>query len=117
LRLYQYQITGSPYTIGGNLVAEHMDYGSSLDSPDYSAAVFDSASTVLGASNPSLEWKDFDVTAAFKNDLSAGHSRSQYRLKFTTETIGGDVTGDFAYFYSANSGSNTNPPQLVIRYH
>jgi len=116
LRLYQYQVTGSPYSVGGNLQAEHVDYGSTLGDEDYSAAVFDSHTATVGASNPTLEWKDFIVTPAFKNDLQNGHSRSQYRLKFTTETVGGSDTGDFAYFYSSNSGANTFPPQLLIRF-
>jgi hypothetical protein len=94
-----------------------MDYGYSLDSADYAAAPFDSASTTISSSNPTLEWKDSDVTTAIRNDLTAGHSRAQFRLKSTTETIGGDVNGDFFYFYSSNSGSDTNPPQLVIKYH
>lgn len=110
LRLYQYQVTGSPYSVGGNLLVEHMDYGSTLGSEDYDASVFDSASATMGASNPTIEWKDIDVTSAFKNDLAAGHSRSQYRLRFAAETIGGTDTGDFSYFYSSNSGSNSSPP-------
>lgn len=117
LRLYQYQVTGSPYSVGGNLSIEHMDFGSSLGEEDYSQAVFDANTAVMGASNPTLEWKDIDVTAAFKNDLTNGHSRSQYRLRFTTETVGGDVAGDFAYFYSSNPGSDTHRPQLVIKYY
>ena len=94
-----------------------MDYGSTLENSDYNLAAYDSNSSSFGASNPALEWKDANVTAALKADLTSGHSRSQYRLRFTTETQGGDVTGDFAYFYSSNSGSNTYPPQLVIKYH
>ncbi len=63
------------------------------------------------------EWKEVDVTAEVKDDIDAARSRSQYRLHFVTETTGGDVTGDFVYFESADNSEGTgNTPQLVVKY-
>lgn len=116
LRLYQYDRTGEPYTAGGTLLAEHMDYGSTLDSADYGASPF-SPGTVSLTSNSANEWKDVSVTNWVQTDITANHSRSQYRLRFTTESTGGPVGGDFAYFRSSNGGNSDNRPQLVIKYH
>jgi hypothetical protein len=116
LRLYQYQVVGNPYPPGGDLIVDSLDYGSELADDDYSRAAI-SSNIAIVTKDAVYEWKETDVTNAFKADIAAGHSRSQYRIRFTTETVGGDVTGDFASFYSSNSGTNTNPPQLLIRYH
>jgi len=115
LRVYQYDIKGAPYTAGGSLTVDSLDYGASLDSADYSASAAISTTATL-TNNPTLEWKDADVTTALKADLAAGHARAQFRLRFSTESTGGDVTGDFAHFYSSNAGNTTNRPQLEIKY-
>lgn len=116
LRLYQYKFDGNPYGVGGSLLVDSLDYGSDLATDDYDRSTITSGFATL-TSNAVIEWKDANATAVFKADLTAGHSRSQYRLRFATEAVGGDDTGDFAYFYSSNTGSNTNPPQLEIHYH
>lgn len=117
LRLYQTSITGNPYGVGGSLKVDHLDYGSSFENADYNASSISSSFGTL-TSNTIIEWKDLDVTDRLKNDISAGRTRSQYRLHFATETIGGDVTGDFTNFESANNSKGTgNTPQLVVKYH
>jgi len=117
LRLYQTSITGNPYGVGGSLRVDHLDYGSSFENADYNtSSISSNFGTLTG--NTTIEWKDLDVIDRLKSDISAGKTRSQYRLHFATETIGGDVTGDFANFESANNSAGTgNTPQLVVKYH
>ena len=115
LRLYQYQVSGTPYASGNKLIIDHLDYGSELASDDYDRSPISSNIGAL-TDSPVVEWKDFSVTSAISSDVTAGHSRSQFRLRFSTETDS-DSSEDVAYFYSNNSGSNTYPPQLVIKYH
>jgi hypothetical protein len=117
LRLYQYDTNGSPYGVGGSLKVDHLNYGDALDNTDYGMAALLSSFTTL-TSNTVIEWKDADVTDQVKDDVANGRSRSQYRIHFTTENKGGDVTGDFAYFESAeNTGGTGKKPQLVVKYY
>jgi len=117
LRLYQTSITGNPYGVGGSLKVDHLDYGSSFENADYNALSLSSSFGTL-TSNAVIEWKDLDVTDRLKNDIAAGRTRSQYRLHFATESIGGDVIGDFANFESADNSKGTgNTPQLVVKYY
>ena len=117
LRLYQTSITGNPYGVGSSLKVDHLDYGSTFENADYSAGSISSSFGTLTA-NATIEWKDLDVLDRLKNDISAGRTRSQYRLHFAIENIGGDVTGDFANFESANNSTGSgNTPQLVVKYH
>lgn len=116
LRLYQYNIAGNPYGVGGSLKVDHLDYGDSLGNEDYSASSLSSSFATL-TSNTTLEWKDVDATDRLKNDRENNRSRSQYRLHFAIENIGGDATGDFTYFESQeNTGGTGNLPQLVVNY-
>lgn len=117
LRLYQTKTIGNPYGVGGNLKVDHLDYGTSLDDPDYgTASLISNFATVT--TNASVEWKDVVATDQFKNDRSASRTRSQFRIHFTSEVTGGDVTGDFAYYESANNSEGTgNTPQLVVKYY
>lgn len=116
LRLYQYQIIGDPYGVGGELKIDHLDYGDTLESADYGASAISSSFTSI-SSNATLEWKDAGVTDALKNDILNSRSSSQYRIHFQVEPIGGTVAGDFAYFESSeNIGGTGNTPQLVVKY-
>jgi len=117
LRLYQTSVTGNPYGVGSSLKVDHLDYGSSFENADYSASSLSSSFGTL-TSNATLEWKDLIVTDRLKADISSGRTRSQYRLHFAIENQGGDVTGDFANFESANNSTGSgNTPQLVVKYH
>lgn len=118
LRLYQTSVIGDPYGVGGGSIkVDHLDYGDTLDNSDYAVAALSTSFATLSTSS-SVEWKEVSVTDALRDDRTNSRSRSQYRIHFATEATGGDVTGDFAYFESAdnNTGSG-NTPQLVVRYH
>jgi hypothetical protein len=117
LRLYQGKVIGSPYSAGDSLRVDHLTYGDSLDNADYAAPALSSSFATL-TSNNSIEWKDVDVTDAFRNDAANARSQSQFRIHFQVENTGGDVQGDFAYFESADNNMGTgNTPQLVVRYY
>jgi hypothetical protein len=114
LRLYQKEVVGTPYSSLGSLIVDHLDYGDSLGSEDLSAGAITSNIGTL-TSNASIEWKDLIVTNALKADISASRSRSQYRLRFTTESTGADA---WARFESGdNYMGSGNLPQLVVKYH
>jgi hypothetical protein len=115
LRVYQQKIVGSPYSVGGALKVDHLDYGDSLGNDDYGATSISSSFITL-TNNASIEWKDANVTDRLKDDLSNGRSRSQYRLHFSTEPTGS--SSDLVYFESADNSQGTgNLPQLVIKYY
>ena len=117
LRLYQAKIIGSPYAAGGTLKIDHLTYGDSLDSSDYGVAALLSSFATL-TNNQTIEWKDIDVTTEVKDDISNARVNSQYRIHFQTEQTGGDVTGDFTYFESADNSEGTgNAPQLIVKYY
>jgi len=113
LRMYQQEVVGTPYSSIGNLTVDHMDYGETLGNEDLSVV---GMTTNIGTltSNATLEWKELIVTNPLKADITAGRTRSQYRLKFSTESTGPDAWARF------ESGDNymgtTNLPQLVIKY-
>jgi hypothetical protein len=115
LRIYQYIVTGSPYTDLGTIVVDHINFGSSMDVGDYSLAALASNIGTI-SSNATYEWKTLDVTSYVQADLVAGRTSSQYRIRFTTETdLGGDT--DYSGFESAeNNGSTGNKPELVVTY-
>ncbi|MCL5019701.1 MAG: DNRLRE domain-containing protein [Patescibacteria group bacterium] len=117
LRLYQVKIIGSPYAVGGSIKVDHLTYGDSLDNSDYASSALSSSFVTL-TGNATLEWKDAEVTDKLKDDVANARSTSQYRIHFQTETVGGDVTGDFAYFEAKENTQGTgNTPQLVVKYY
>ncbi len=117
LRLYQADIKGNPYGVGGSLKIDHLTYGDSLDNADYGAAAISSSFTTLSG-NAVKEWKDAIVTDAVKNDISNARSRSDFRIHFQIENTGGNSEGDFAYFEaSENNMATGNTPQLVVKYY
>lgn len=117
LRLYQTSVIGDPYGVGSAIKIDHLDYGDSLENGDYAVAAISSSFATL-SSSASVGWKEVDVTDAVRNDRTNSRPRSQYRIHLTTESEGGDITGDFAYFESQNNNVGTgNTPQLVVKYH
>lgn len=117
LRLYQGKIIKNPYGVGGSIRVDHLTYGDTLDNADYAMAALSSSFATL-TGNAVIEWKDVDVTDAFRNDVANARSRSQFRIHFQIENTGGDATGDFAYFESADNNMGTgNTPQLVVKYY
>jgi hypothetical protein len=117
LRFYQVQVQGNPFDKLGHLLLKHVDYGPSLEADDYDGAELGSFS--LPYPLVSGEW--YIVTSDvlgdwIEQDLTAGRTRSQFRLQFTTET---DVDGvdDMVYIESGDNALGTgNLPQLTFTY-
>lgn len=107
---------GKPYTVGGNVVVDHIDYGVSLEASDYNRVAIKTHIGVL-SDNDIFEIKKLEVTDSVKNDLYYKRGRSQYRLRFSTETIGGQPSGDIAWFDpEENLYQGHTPPQLEITF-
>jgi len=69
------------------------------------------------SNNDVLEVKNLEVTDSVRNDLYYNRGRSQYRLRFATETVGGNSSGDITYFDpEENLYQNHQPPQLEITF-
>ncbi len=57
------------------------------------------------------------MTDSVKNDLYYKRGRSQYRLRFATETIGGNPSGDITVFDpEEKSYQSQMPPRLEITF-
>lgn len=116
LKITQLGWVGNPYTVGGNVVVDHLDYGSSLDATDYNRAAIQLHIGVL-SDNATFEEKKLEVTDSVKNDLYYKRGSSQYRLRFATETIGGKSSGDIAWFLpEKNIYDNNKSPRLEITF-
>lgn len=114
LRIYQWTVDASAYTDLGSMLVDHVNFGSSLDTSDFSTSLTSNIGTI--SSNTTIEWKTLDVGSYLQADLNASRTSSQYRIRFTTNTDS-DSTQDAAFFESAeNSGSTGNRPELVVTY-
>lgn len=117
LRFYQAKVGGDPYAKLGNLILDHVDFGSSLDASDFDLLAQDSA--VLAPQPNGRSWYVFN-SSLFDNwlekDLAAGQPRFQLRLRWQTETDG-DGLEDYAGIESADDFFGTgNLPQLIVTY-
>ncbi len=109
LRLYQYNFSGDPYNKLGNLKIEHLVYGASLDSSDYSLEALNATVGVI-STNSTVGWKNLDVTDQVQEDLANARARSQFRVRFVDAQFTGE--GNNWIYVSAAEGGN--PAQLVI---
>lgn len=114
LRVYQFNIDNSPYAnLGGAIRVDVVDFGTSLDSTDYSSTAL--ASNIGNIStNPTLEWKTMDVTSQAHSRVSARYI--QFRLYFPGSAA--PPTQDLAAFVSADhtSSDSSDAPQLAVTY-
>lgn len=117
LRFFQAKVGGDPYGKLGNLVLEHLDYGTSLDASDFDLPAMDSA--MLAQQPASGAWyvlADRTIAAWVQKDLDAGRTRFQVRLRFAQEKDG-DGQEDFAGIESSDNFFGTgNIPLLVVNY-
>lgn len=96
LRIFQDDIVGSPYAKLGDLLVDHLVYGSSLDPADYDAAELSRGFTVL-STDSTRETKVVSVLQRIQADINAGRTVSQFRLRFTIDT-NDDAMNDFTEF-------------------
>jgi len=116
LKMYQTSVENAPYTSGGDVKIDHLNYGDSFDNTDYSISSL-SFNFAIFSNNPDVGWRETEVTDRVREDRQNSRKNSQYRLHFGTESSGG-TDEEFAHFESAeNTNGSNNVPQLVIRYH
>jgi hypothetical protein len=92
LHAQQVSVTGTPFAdLGPNVVVDHVDIdlgaGPGLDAQDYNSAAFSLAIGSL-SSGVALGSKWVDVTAAVQADVTAGRTKSDFRLTFALATDG-----------------------------
>jgi hypothetical protein len=117
LRFFQAKVGGDPYVKLGNLILEHVDYGSSLDASAFDVPALNS--TRLDQQTSPGAWyvlADRTIAAWVGNDVAAGRPHFQVRLRWTQE-VDGDGKEDFAGIESGDNFFGTgNVPQLVVTY-
>ncbi len=123
LRLQQTQpsMLGSgvdPYPTMGNVVIDHVDFGTKIDSTDFNSAAIAPSAAVL-STNFLKELKSVDVTALVRADYQAGRGHSDFRLRFASEPLPASqnaVTG--TYFSETTTGVLVAgpAPTLVVTY-
>lgn len=118
LRLYQAHVEGNPYVNLGDVVVDHVDYVGRVGPDTYDGQSI--ARNIGTLSDSATEgYKALDVTARVANDLAAGRTWSQYRLRFYTPGFAlYDDENDYANFVD---GENDDwiadaPPLLEVSY-
>ncbi|MCK4256264.1 T9SS type A sorting domain-containing protein [candidate division WOR-3 bacterium] len=103
---------------------DHIDYGNSLDTTDWTAGDEGDPRTLTSnigvISNDSvIEWKTMDVTQYIQADIDFGRGKSQFRIRFPVD-CDYDFLSDRLIFYSGDTsymGSHHDkPPYLAIEY-
>lgn len=102
--IYQGSSNGTPSNITPFFV-DHLDFGT-LDTSDFgTSALTQGFHQITNVANASF--KTFDVSPFLQADLLAGRTRSQYRIRATSNA---DASADFIGISTGDSG--TNPPAL-----
>jgi hypothetical protein len=117
LHTYQGLVLGTPYANHGDVVADHVDYGTSLGAGDFALGLASPGNPVV-SSDPSVGWRHVDVTAFVLADVAAGRPRTQIRLRFDGPETDLDGDMDLAFFDDATGGLIVppRPPILEIVY-
>ena len=117
LRFYQEAVQGSPYEKLGNLVLDHVYYGSSLNDSAYDTPAFDSAN--IAAQPLPGAWyvlADPTITSWVESNLAAGRPQLQLRLQFRRETDGDGAEDWISIVPGGGALGSRNQPQLTITY-
>jgi hypothetical protein len=117
LRFYQKAIQGNPYDKLGNLVLEHVYYGSSLSDSAYDTPALDSAN-IAAQSLPGAWYivADPTITAWVESTLQAERPQFQLRLQFRRETDGDGAEDWISIVPGGGALGSRNQPQLTITY-
>lgn len=111
LRLYQNGVKGNPFTSGGDIRIDLVNYGSSLDPGDYSTSSLIPSFTTI-SNNASSGWKEADILDLAKKTKAENRQYLQLRLHFNFESEGAE---NYVSFESADNALKTNNlPQLLI---
>jgi hypothetical protein len=116
LRVNQIFVTGTPYGSLGSVVADHVDYGATLDASDYNNATLLASSIGTVSVNTALGFKSLFVTARVQADVAAPRPRAQFRLRFSGAESNNNGSGDYAQFTDGEYALAASRPQLVVKY-
>jgi hypothetical protein len=113
LRLFQFEVIGTPYATHGNLLADHVNLGATLDATDF-AAVPIRAGVATISGDATLEYKSTPVTECVAVDIAAGRTTSDFRLRFVLDSDA-DAMDDYISFNDGMSPPDV-APMLVVTY-
>jgi hypothetical protein len=117
LRFYQKEIEGNPYQKLGNLVLEHVYYGSSFDESAYVTSALGTAILELESSPESWYILSGHTIADWVQDsLAASLSRQQFRLQFRQETDGDGQEDWIAIEDGGSILGSPQAPRLILIY-
>ena len=96
---------------------DHIDYGPSIDTLDWTAGDIGDPQTIQSrfgviSSTPDTGWKSIDVTPCVQADRAANRMRTQFRLRFSILTDNDDST-DCLYFGTGNTITYRKPILIV----
>lgn len=114
LTLFQKSTVGSPFTVLGSNVVDHVVYGTVLEAGAYSrSGLGDAIATFPPDLTPGP--KTVVVTSAVAIDVGA-RPQCQFRLRFTIESNNDGASDGIAYYSSGQATSEDQRPKLVITY-
>lgn len=114
LTLFEKSTVGSPFTTLGDILLDHVVYGSVLEAGAYSrSGLGDAIATFPADVTPGP--KTVSVTAAVAGDVGA-RPQSQYRLRFTVESDNDGDSDGISYYSSGTATTTEERPRLVVTY-
>ncbi len=115
LRVFTTGQIGQPYTDLGPLGVDHVDFGPLLDASDYAGNTLQQGVGVL-ATEHIARYRSLDVATQVQADLSAGRTRSQFRLRLPVDS-NRDLGQDLVLVEDGERSRGTpNPPLLEVLY-
>lgn len=117
LRLTWYVGGGAPFVNLGALLADHVDFGATLEGADFTGAT----ALPYGVTFATSTWvgsRTVSVSRAVENDLAnrvARGNRSQFRLKFTLDSSPNAVS-DAMFVFSDDYSTVASRPTLFVSY-
>jgi hypothetical protein len=119
LRLFQCSVTGAPYTTLGNVIADHIDYGTTLDGAEFDLGPLQANIGTLSPATPDVGFQTVTVTSSVAADVVALNPRSQFRTRFSVADGNNNGVDDFVRWSDAEGtcGTPDQLPQLILLYH
>ena len=113
LFVYQSSVVDSPYTNGGNIVVDLVDYGPTLDVQDWCESA---TASDIGAisSNATLGFKSLNVTSSLASVLGQGNDLLQFR--FQSQDENSFSLSGYAVFEAGEAQSSGLAPRLEVTY-
>jgi hypothetical protein len=115
--IHQRLVFGTPYVNHGDVLLEHVAYGTSLDAGDYATPVISGGAPILSF-DASFGVRTLDVTARVADDVANCRPRSQFRLRFSGTESDSDGVDDICVFVDTESSATLDgiPPVLEVTF-